>query len=97
MISEPDDLLFPRIERKKTWLMVKKDLERIGIPYETPEGIADFHAAGRHSPHHRAAPERCDADRGQGTGPARRRPDDDEVHPHRPGGSGRGAGRAACP
>lgn len=46
---EPDDLLFPRIERKKTWLMVKKDLERVGIPYETHEGIADFHAAGRHS------------------------------------------------
>ncbi len=45
----PDDLLFPRIERKKTWYMVKKDLERIGIPYETHEGIADFHAAGRHS------------------------------------------------
>ena len=30
-------------------VMVKKDLERIGIPYETHEGIADFHAAGRHS------------------------------------------------
>ncbi|OJW27366.1 MAG: hypothetical protein BGO49_27685 [Planctomycetales bacterium 71-10] len=45
----PDDLLFPRIERKKTWYMVKKDLERAGIPYETPDGIADFHAAGRHS------------------------------------------------
>ena len=45
----PDDLLFPRIERKKTWLMVKKDLERVGIPYQTHEGIADFHAAGRHS------------------------------------------------
>ena len=45
----PDDLLFPRIERKKTWLMVKKDLERVGIPYETPDGIAEFHAAGRHS------------------------------------------------
>ena len=44
-----DDLVFPRIERKKTWYMVKKDLERIGIPYETPEGIADFHAAGRHA------------------------------------------------
>ena len=29
--------------------MVKKDLERIGIPYETPDGIADFHAEGRHS------------------------------------------------
>lgn len=45
----PDEPLFPRIERKKTWLMVKKDLERAGIPYETHEGIADFHAAGRHS------------------------------------------------
>jgi hypothetical protein len=29
--------------------MVKKDLERAGIPYETPEGIVDFHAAARHS------------------------------------------------
>jgi hypothetical protein len=29
--------------------MVKKDLERVGIPYETEEGIADFHAAGRHT------------------------------------------------
>jgi integrase len=44
-----DAYLFPDLDRKKTWLMVKKDLERIGIPYETTEGIADFHAAGRHS------------------------------------------------
>lgn len=44
-----DESLFPRLDRKKTWLMVKKDLERIGIPYESDEGIADFHAAGRHS------------------------------------------------
>ena len=29
--------------------MVKKDLERIGTPDETHEGIADFHAAGRRS------------------------------------------------
>jgi site-specific recombinase XerD len=29
--------------------MVKKDLERAEIPYETPAGIADFHAAGRHT------------------------------------------------
>jgi hypothetical protein len=42
-------LLFPKLERKKTWLMVKKDLERVGIAYETEEGIADFHAAGRHT------------------------------------------------
>jgi integrase len=45
----PDERLFPRLDRKKTWVMVKKDLERVGIPYETEEGIADFHAAGRHS------------------------------------------------
>lgn len=29
--------------------MVQKDLERAGITYETHEGLADFHAAGRHS------------------------------------------------
>jgi len=44
-----DAQLFPNLERKKTWFMVKKDLERVGIPYETEEGFADFHAAGRHS------------------------------------------------
>ena len=48
----PDELLFPRIARKKTWLMVKKDLERVGIPYETPEGIADFHACRPALLHH---------------------------------------------
>ena len=41
--------LFPRLGNRRTWLMVKKDLERVGIAYETPEGIADFHAAGRHT------------------------------------------------
>jgi site-specific recombinase XerD len=46
---DADQPLFPRLDRKKTWLMVKLDLERIGIAYETPDGIADFHAAGRHS------------------------------------------------
>lgn len=45
----PDQLLFEHLERRRTWLMVRKDLERIGIPYQTEEGIADFHAAGRHS------------------------------------------------
>lgn len=45
----PDEPIFPRLARRKTWLMVKKDLERIGIPYETRDGVADFHAAGRHS------------------------------------------------
>src|SRR5262245_12031357 len=29
--------------------MVRKDLERVGIAYETEAGIADFHASGRHS------------------------------------------------
>ena len=41
--------LFPKLEKKKTWLMVKKDLERVGIAYKTEEGFADFHAAGRHT------------------------------------------------
>ena len=41
--------LFPKLAKKKTWLMVQKDLERVEIPYETDEGVADFHAAGRHS------------------------------------------------
>jgi len=45
----PEAHLFPNLDHKKTWLMVKKDLERVGIPYKTAEGIADFHAAGRHS------------------------------------------------
>jgi hypothetical protein len=29
--------------------MLKKDLERAGIPYETHEGLADFHASRRHT------------------------------------------------
>ena len=44
-----DEFLFPKLGKRRTWLMVKKDLERVGIPYETSEGIADFHAAGRHT------------------------------------------------
>ncbi len=43
------DRMFPGLETKKTWLMVKKDLERAGIEYETAAGIADFHASGRHT------------------------------------------------
>jgi site-specific recombinase XerC len=46
---EPDAPLFPGIGWKKTYTMVQKDLERAGIPYKTHEGLADFHAAGRHS------------------------------------------------
>lgn len=45
----PEEPLFPKLARRRTWLMVKKDLERAGIPYQTAEGIADFHAAGRHA------------------------------------------------
>ena len=45
----PGDFLFPKLEKRRTWLMVKKDLERVGIPYLTKEGVADFHAAGRHT------------------------------------------------
>ncbi len=44
-----DEIIFPKLARRRTSLMVKKDLVRAGIPYETPEGIADFHAAGRHT------------------------------------------------
>jgi site-specific recombinase XerD len=41
--------LFPGLERKKLSEMIQKDLKRAGIPYRTAEGIADFHAAGRHT------------------------------------------------
>lgn len=46
---EPDQVLFPHLAKRRTWRMVKLDLESVGIPYETNEGIADFHAAGRHT------------------------------------------------
>ncbi|WP_417850278.1 tyrosine-type recombinase/integrase [Thalassoglobus sp.] len=46
---KPKQKLFPDLEKKRTWLMVKKDLERVGIPYRNEHGIADFHAAGRHT------------------------------------------------
>ncbi|MBX3412778.1 MAG: site-specific integrase [Pirellulales bacterium] len=45
----PDEPLFPKLAKKKTYTMVQKDLKAAGIPYETAEGLADFHAAGRHS------------------------------------------------
>ncbi len=46
---KPRERLFPKLGIRKTWRMVKLDLERVGIPYKTEEGIADFHAAGRHT------------------------------------------------
>lgn len=47
--GEPDEPVFPKLKNRRTWLMVKKDLERVGIPYQNEEGIADFHASGRHT------------------------------------------------
>ena len=44
--SEP---IFPKLAKRRTWLMVKKDLERVGIAYKTDEGYRDFHASGRHT------------------------------------------------
>ena len=44
-----DEVLFTKLGQRRTWSMVRQDLERVGIPYETTEGIADFHAAGRHT------------------------------------------------
>jgi len=46
---DDDEPLFPGLAQRRGYLMVRKDLERVGIPYETPDGIADFHAAGRHT------------------------------------------------
>jgi integrase len=51
----PSQKLFPDLDRKKTWLMVRKDLERVGIAYETEDGFADFHAAGPAYAHHGTA------------------------------------------
>ena len=45
----PSDKLFPDLAGKNTADMVKYDLEKIGIPYRNDAGVADFHAAGRHT------------------------------------------------
>ncbi len=45
----PREKLFPLLGKKKLSEMIQKDLHRAGIPYRTAEGIADFHAAGRHT------------------------------------------------
>ena len=45
----PGQPLFPHLAKRRTWKMVKLDLQRVGIAYVTKEGIADFHAAGRHT------------------------------------------------
>ncbi len=44
-----DEPLFPKLAKRKAYTMIQRDLEEAGIPYETEEGLADFHAAGRHT------------------------------------------------
>lgn len=46
---EDDQPLFPKLAHRKAYFMIRRDLEDAGIPYETEDGVADFHAAGRHS------------------------------------------------
>ena len=46
---EPNEPLFPKLATRRTDVMIRHDLETAGIPYKTDEGIADFHAAGRHT------------------------------------------------
>ncbi len=41
--------LFPLLAKKKLSEMIARDLKLAGIPYQTEEGTADFHAAGRHT------------------------------------------------
>jgi len=43
------DPLFPKLAKRKAYMMIRKDLEVAGIPYTTKDGDADFHAAGRHT------------------------------------------------
>lgn len=43
------EFLFPGLGSKKLSEMVQRDLRDAGIPYRTEDGIADFHAAGRHT------------------------------------------------
>ena len=44
---KPSDHLFLKLARRRTWRMVRLDLERGRIQYENEEGVADFHASGR--------------------------------------------------
>jgi len=46
---QSDEVLFPKLAKRRASIMVQKDLARAGIPYKTSAGIADFHAVGRHS------------------------------------------------
>ncbi len=44
-----DEPLFPKLAQRKAYKMIQRDLQECGIAYETDEGVADFHAAGRHT------------------------------------------------
>lgn len=44
-----DAVLFPKLGSRKAFKMVQKDLVLAGIPYRTEDGVADFHAIGRHT------------------------------------------------
>lgn len=68
-----------------TQAAVKKDLARVGIPYETDEGVADFHAAGRHTYFTELLRNGGVAAGSEGTCPTRGREDDDALHAHWPG------------
>ena len=45
----PDEAMFLQFARKPAWRMTRFDLADAGMPSETVEGIADFHAVGRGS------------------------------------------------
>ena len=47
--SAPEQPLFPKLSRRKGYVMIRKDLEAAGIPYTTKDGDAHFHAVGRHT------------------------------------------------
>ena len=87
-----DEPLFPKLEKRRTWLMVKKDLERVGIPYENEGRHCRLPCRRSAHAHHRPAPERSIADGGPGAGSPLGRPDDDAVHPHRNRGASQGRG-----
>lgn len=42
--AEPDKPLFPKLDKRKTFRMIAKDLEQAGIAYKNDDGDADFHA-----------------------------------------------------
>ena len=39
-----EEELFPKLVKRKAARMIKLDLEDIGVPYKTEDGVADFHA-----------------------------------------------------